>query len=161
MSESRWHELQGSSVLAILETAAETGLTANQVRTRRLERGYKKLTHKQNSSALKTFVNQFRDVLILILLATVVSSVLAGEAVDALIILIIVVFCTVPGCLQGAGGAQADADAFGERPTRRQAYRRAFPGVLLVVVLPSVLVAFGIGLPQGSELALIGGFAWA
>ncbi|MDH3452529.1 MAG: HAD-IC family P-type ATPase, partial [Gammaproteobacteria bacterium] len=100
MSETRWHALHGDAVIAALETDPKNGLGAEQASDRLAEYGYNELTHEEGTSALKIFVNQFRNVLILILLAAVVLAALVGEAVDALIILIIVVFCAVLGFVQ-------------------------------------------------------------
>lgn len=58
------------------------------------------LSHKKKNSALKIFSNQFRDVLILILLGATLISLVIGEIYDAITIIIIVLMNATLGFIQ-------------------------------------------------------------
>ena len=55
---------------------------------------------EEEISPFTLFINQFKNILIIILLVAIVLSALVGEVVDAVIIAVIVVFCAVLGFIQ-------------------------------------------------------------
>jgi Ca2+-transporting ATPase len=94
-----WHSKDVETVLRELETGRE-GLDADEARRRLDKYGYNELQKQKRASPLGLFVNQFKNVLIIILLIATALSLLIGETVDALIIGVIVVFSAVLGFLQ-------------------------------------------------------------
>ena len=91
-----WHNLEVSETLSSLNSS-HNGLAKDEV-GRRLEKyGYNELKKEEKISPLGLFFNQFKNILIVILLIAVVLSAVVGELIDAGIIAAIVVFCAVLG----------------------------------------------------------------
>lgn len=100
MAEKKWHSIDAVQVLEGLDTDPHQGLTNDEV-NRRLEKyGYNELKKEEAVSPLRLFINQFKNILIIILIVAIVLSALVGEVVDAAIIAVIVVFCAVLGFIQ-------------------------------------------------------------
>jgi len=98
---SVWHSLEAAQVLKELDTDLERGLTEDEV-TRRLEKyGHNELRGKEKRiSPFIIFINQFKNILIAILLIAAVLSAVIGEWMGAVLILVIVIFCAVLGFTQ-------------------------------------------------------------
>ena len=75
------------------------GLSEEEARIRQKE-GKNALAPKKKNSALKIFSNQFRDVLVLILLGATLISITIGEIYDALTIIIIIMLNATLGFIQ-------------------------------------------------------------
>jgi len=100
MARLFWHSMAVDHVLRELETDPQGGLPQDEV-GRRLERyGHNELKKEEKASPLALFFNQFKNVLIIILLIATVLSALVGELVDAALIMVIVVFSAVLGFVQ-------------------------------------------------------------
>ncbi len=94
-----WHKLTAEEVLRTLDTGP-SGLFEDEAR-RRLEKfGCNEIKEAKKISAMEIFLGQFKNVLILILLAAVLISALIGEVVDAIVIFIIVFFAAALGFVQ-------------------------------------------------------------
>ena len=78
----------------------DQGLTSRQARRLLEQHGENSVKAHKKSGALKVFAGQFRDGLIMILLAATVLSVLMGETGEALTIIAIVFLNAVLGFLQ-------------------------------------------------------------
>ncbi len=76
------------------------GLKAAEVAERRSRYGANALPQKKSRSAARVFAGQFRDVMVLILLACTVASLLLGEYADALTVAVLVLFNALLGFLQ-------------------------------------------------------------
>jgi Ca2+-transporting ATPase len=99
--------METSQVLKELDTDPQSGLSSEEV-TRRLEKyGYNELKKGEKVSPLTIFINQFKNILIIILLLATVLSGVIGEIFDAVLILVIVIFCAVLGFLQEYKAEQA------------------------------------------------------
>ena len=85
------------------------GLTAEEARKRLLEYGPNELTEKAKKTPLMMFLNQFRDFMILILVAAALISVFIGELSDTIAIIVIVVLNAVVGFIQEYRAEQAMA----------------------------------------------------
>jgi P-type Ca2+ transporter type 2C len=88
------------SILQKLETDPEQGLSLEEAQRRLGEYGYNELGEEAKTSPFILFLNQFKNTLIIILIAATVLSALIGDLLDAGIILAIVVFCAVLGFVQ-------------------------------------------------------------
>lgn len=95
-----WHSLEAGQALKELESDPRHGLTEEEAKNRLKTYGTNELKKEEKTSPFTLFVNQFKNILILILLVAVCLSALVGEVVDAAIIGIIVVFCAMLGFVQ-------------------------------------------------------------
>lgn len=90
--ESLWHNKEIIEVLRELEVDGERGLDQPEVQRRLAMHGYNELARAEATSPLALLIRQFRNVLIIVLLGASLLSALVGEIIDAMIILIIVLF---------------------------------------------------------------------
>lgn len=93
-------------VLATLQTPID-GLAGDQATMRLTEMGPNQLRPRQRWSAIGLFLNQFKSPIILILLFAAVLSLFLHDALDAAIILIIIVISAGLGFWQEHGAANA------------------------------------------------------
>lgn len=101
------HHKSAEEVLQALNTNAETGLSSAQVEKRLQEYGANKLKEKKKKTTLERFAAQFKDVMILILIAAaIISFVIAcvesnpKEFFEPVLILLIVILNAVMGVIQ-------------------------------------------------------------
>jgi len=99
--------MEAAQVLKELDTDIHRGLTDDEVKRRLEKYGYNELKKEEKVSPFTIFINQFKNILIIILLIATVLSALVGEIVDAGLILVIVVFCAVLGFVQEYRAEQA------------------------------------------------------
>lgn len=97
---SNWHSMEVDQVLRELNTDPHQGLSEEETRKRLEKYGYNELKKEEQASPITLFFNQFKNILILILIIAIGLSALVGEVVDAAIIAVIVVFCAVLGFIQ-------------------------------------------------------------
>src|SRR3990170_6107426 len=97
---TNWHSMETEQVLKELNTDPHHGLTEDEIKRRLEKYGYNELKKEEKVSPFILFINQFKNILIIILLVAIVLSALVGEVVDAAIIAVIVVFCAVLGFIQ-------------------------------------------------------------
>jgi Ca2+-transporting ATPase len=95
-----WHALDAEKVLHRLRSDHRRGLTSDEVGKRLAEYGPNELRKEEKASSFSLFLGQFKNLLILILLAATVLSLLVGEWVDALMIAAIVLLSAVLGFVQ-------------------------------------------------------------
>ncbi len=95
-----WHSMEATQVSGKLGTDLHRGLTNDEVRRRLEEYGYNELKKEEGVSPFILFINQFKNILIVILLIAIVLSAVIGEWIDAAIIMAIVIFCAVLGFTQ-------------------------------------------------------------
>jgi len=98
MQES-WHNLSIDDSLHKLSSSIQ-GLDDEETKKRSAKYGYNELLEIRKISALKIFLSQFKNALILILLGAVAISAAIGELVDAIVIFIIVAFAAILGFTQ-------------------------------------------------------------
>lgn len=95
-----WHTLDKEEVAERLSTSIEEGLSQGEV-LKRLERyGANELAQKKPRPILLRFLDQFKDFMVLILIAAAVISAFVGEVTDTIIILAIVILNAVLGTVQ-------------------------------------------------------------
>jgi Ca2+-transporting ATPase len=94
-----WHTKNTEQVLSELKVDQQ-GLDSGEVKRRLEEYGYNELKEKKRITPLQIFLNQFKDVFVIMLLAATVISFLIGEIVDAITIAVIVILNSVVGFIQ-------------------------------------------------------------
>ncbi len=85
----------------------QKGLTSNEAEKRIIEYGLNELDQGKNKSIIVKFLEQFKDFMILVLLAAVLISAIFGNITDAIIILVVVVLNAVLGVYQEAKAEEA------------------------------------------------------
>lgn len=100
MAKANWHSIEVVQVLKELNTDLHRGLTEDAVKSKLEKYGYNELKKEERVSPLTIFINQFKNILIIILLVAICLSALVGEIVDTVIIGVIVIFCAVLGFIQ-------------------------------------------------------------
>jgi Ca2+-transporting ATPase len=100
MATRSWHSLDVETALKELDVDSRAGLAEAEARSRLGQYGPNELTEEEKASPLELFFNQFKNVLIVILLVATVLSALVGEYADAAIIFVIIVFCAGLGFIQ-------------------------------------------------------------
>jgi Ca2+-transporting ATPase len=94
-----WWIPEVQEVLKKLETVPE-GLSEDAARRKREQVGPNELEQKKRKPAWRIFLEQFRDFMILVLLAAAVISGVAGDVTDTIIIIVIVILNGVVGFIQ-------------------------------------------------------------
>jgi len=76
------------------------GLSTNEVQKRKQKYGKNTLPKKEADSVLKIFFREFKDPMVILLLVAILASFLAGEVIDAVAILFIVLIDAILGTYQ-------------------------------------------------------------
>ncbi|WP_273483226.1 calcium-transporting P-type ATPase, PMR1-type [Desulforamulus ruminis] len=97
---TRWFEMSRQEVLDKLGTSAEKGLQEHQAKERLEQFGLNKLCDSKRIQPWKMLLDQFKDLMVLILLAATVVSGLLGEWADAVTIIVIVLVNAALGFMQ-------------------------------------------------------------
>ncbi len=95
-----WHTLSVPDALSRLTTTRERGLSSSDVARLREQYGLNQLTAKKKASAWKLLLEQFKNVLVIILLLATVMSGFLGHEVEAVTIAIIVLLAVFLGFIQ-------------------------------------------------------------
>ncbi|MGD8498531.1 MAG: HAD-IC family P-type ATPase, partial [Chromatiales bacterium] len=99
-SESPWHSLQVDAVTDRLKVDPALGLSTTQVRERRARHGENVLEESAGRTLLQMFIAQFKDFMILVLIAAAVVSGVIGEPKDAIAIVVILLLNAGIGVVQ-------------------------------------------------------------
>jgi Ca2+-transporting ATPase len=99
MSHAAWHHLTGDETLARLESTPG-GLTESEARERLARVGPNTLREERPPSVWSIFLNQFKNFLIILLLAATALSLLLGHTLDAAVIFSIVLLSALLGVYQ-------------------------------------------------------------
>ncbi|CAK1229220.1 Magnesium-transporting ATPase (P-type) (MgtA) [Fructobacillus cardui] len=94
------YQIDLTDLTSELKTNVQTGLTEEQVQERLAKDGPNALVAKKKRSLFQKFVNQFKDLMIGILLAAALVAAFTGETTDAAFILAIVIINAVFGAFQ-------------------------------------------------------------
>ena len=95
-----WHVMPGEQIATRLETDLQAGLNPEQARKRLEQYGPNRLTRAKRRGLARLFVDQFRDLMIQILLVAALVAGFIGEPQDAIAILVIVLLNAVIGVVQ-------------------------------------------------------------
>lgn len=96
----KFHEMNETEIASVLRTDFTEGLDEKEVKSRREQHGYNALAEGEKQSALLLFFAQFKDFMVLVLLAATLISGLLGEMVDAIAIIAIVLVNGILGFFQ-------------------------------------------------------------
>ena len=107
MQSHEYYCLPIEHVVSRLETQLENGLSEEEARNRQKEHGFNELAEKARPGFLKMLMAQFRNFLVIILIVAAVVSLLLGEFVDAVAIIVIVVLNAVVGVVQESKAEKA------------------------------------------------------
>ncbi|MFW9971532.1 MAG: cation-translocating P-type ATPase [Candidatus Odinarchaeota archaeon] len=100
MSEDlAWHSLDVKDVLLKLNTGFK-GLSSKEAISRLERYGYNELTISKRILPLMIFLSQFKNILVLILIAATIISFITGHEFDAIVILIIIIVSATVGFMQ-------------------------------------------------------------
>lgn len=101
------HTIEPRAVAEELFTDVEKGLSDEQVTKRREKHGPNKLPKKEDTTAFKIFIKQFKDFLILILFIAAGIAFMADQLIDTYIILAVILFNAMMGFIQEYRAEQA------------------------------------------------------
>ncbi len=99
-TEAEWHTLETTSTLTLLTTDGVRGLTQGEAKRRLADQGPNELPAGQRISAWSILVEQFKNVLIVILLVAVALSAALDHGLEAVAIGVIVLFAVLLGFVQ-------------------------------------------------------------
>lgn len=100
MEQKKWHALGREDAVKTLDTCLENGLSPAEAEERLGTYGYNELLEKKGLTIWEMLLGQFKDFLILILIAASIVSVAVGEITDSVVILLIVVLNAILGVVQ-------------------------------------------------------------
>ena len=112
-SETKWHSLSAESTLKKLKSDSEKGLSNAQVFANKKNHASNVLVQKKKSNVIIKFLEQFKDLMVIILIAAAVVSAVASyisgdnDIVDPIIILSIVIINAVMGVIQESKAEKA------------------------------------------------------
>lgn len=98
MEEKYYGEIQ--EVLEALAVDSDIGLSSDEVEERILQYGENVLKGKKQKSLIELVLEQFKSFLVIILVVAAIISIILGEYVDGIIILVIVILNAVLGVVQ-------------------------------------------------------------
>ncbi len=102
-----WHTKSSEEVLKELNVDHSTGLSEEEVAKRREQYGLNTLRAKKKKSVLSMFFDQLKDWLIYVLFAAVLITMLMGEYIDSVIILMVIILNAVLGVVQQVKAGKA------------------------------------------------------
>jgi Ca2+-transporting ATPase len=94
-----WHKASPEQAIKELDSSMN-GLDKSEAKHRLGKYGFNELKQERSVSRLSVFANQFRSILVIILIAATIFSALIGEIIDAIAIMIIVILNGVFGYVQ-------------------------------------------------------------
>jgi Ca2+-transporting ATPase len=95
-----WHHLPVEEVLELLDTDSRAGLDLFEVRHRQQHFGPNQLTPRKGKSPLVKFLLQFKNPLVLILVAASIVTAVLKDVTDAAVIFGVVLINAVVGYIQ-------------------------------------------------------------
>lgn len=94
-----WWQIETDEVLK-RSGSSMTGLTTESAQAKMAEVGPNELLEKKRKPAWKIFLNQFKDFMIVVLLAAAIVAGIAGDLTDTIIIVVIVILNAIVGFVQ-------------------------------------------------------------
>ena len=100
MDFEKYYAKETKQVINELNSNTTKGLTNAEANKRTQKYGYNTLKEKKGISPIKIFFSQFQSIVVYILIAAVIISMVLGEFVDGIVILIILILNAVFGFIQ-------------------------------------------------------------
>jgi Ca2+-transporting ATPase len=100
MSELKWYQLDAEQIVAEQRTHPTQGLSEQAVRERVAEHGPNVLSEGKRVSPITLLLNQFKDFMVMVLVAATLISGLMGEYLDAITIIAIILMNGILGFIQ-------------------------------------------------------------
>ncbi len=97
--KENWHSIEIDNVLRKLDSNIK-GLTDEDAKERLEKFGYNELPKKKKTTALKIFLGQFRNFLVILLIFATVLSLFLGEIIEAIVMFSIILLSAVLGFIQ-------------------------------------------------------------
>lgn len=97
---TEWHRLTPQEAIRRLNSDFENGLSAAEATRRFAESGPNELVERGGKSRWAILLEQFTGIMVVILIVSAIVSIILGETIDALVILIIVVLNAILGFTQ-------------------------------------------------------------
>ena len=155
--KEKYYAQEISQIEKELNTSLDNGLSDNEAKKRLASDGPNSLASKKKRSMFMRFIDQFKDFMIIVLIvAAILSGVVANEWTDAAIIMIVVLLNAILGVIQEAR-SEAAIDALKEMSTPNAHVRRG--GAILEIpstdIVPGdiVLLEAGDVVPADMRLA--------
>lgn len=105
----KWFEMECHKVLDELKVDSASGLSREEAEKRLVTSGFNKISETPPASLFSLFIAQLKNGLIYVLLAAVIVTLIIGEYMDALIILLVVMLNATIGVVQANKAEQAIA----------------------------------------------------
>lgn len=96
----KWHEMRTEEVVEKINSNVKDGLSESEAKNRLLQFGTNELQEAERPNAFLVFLEQFKDFMVVVLLAATLISGLLGEYIDAVAIIAIVIINGVLGFFQ-------------------------------------------------------------
>ena len=106
---TEWHRLEAQEAVTQINSDIQNGLTTAEAARRLEEYGLNELVEQGKISPWVILLEQFKGIMVVILMISAVISLLLGETIDALVIMIIVVLNALLGFTQEYRAEQAMA----------------------------------------------------
>ncbi|MCD7916299.1 MAG: cation-transporting P-type ATPase [Tannerellaceae bacterium] len=102
-----WYSQDVDTVVQVLDTNLQTGLTDEQIRERNAQFGENELPKKKKESTFIRFLKHFNDILIYVLLVAAVITAILGHYVDTIVIVLVAFINTLIGFIQESKAGKA------------------------------------------------------
>lgn len=152
----KWHEMRSDEVMDTIHSDRDIGLTNKEVQKRTEKFGLNELKEADRPSAMIIFLSQFKDFMVLVLLAATLISGLLGEYIDAIAIIAIVIVNGVLGFFQERR-AERSLEALKELSAPQVTVLREgkWEKILSKELVPGDIVKFTSGDRIGADMRLI------
>ncbi|NLW01484.1 MAG: calcium-transporting P-type ATPase, PMR1-type [Clostridiales bacterium] len=100
MENTLWHVMSIEEVEEKLSTSFDKGLSKDEAQQRLEEYGPNELEQKERKSVFSMLFDQFKDFMVIVLMAAAVISGALGEITDSIIIMLIVILNAILGVVQ-------------------------------------------------------------
>ena len=95
-----YHHTSAARTLQALESDGHQGLSEDQARARQARFGKNRLQEKAPKTALRRFLEQFKDLLVVILIVAAIISMVSGNVESTIVIFVVLIINAVLGTAQ-------------------------------------------------------------
>jgi P-type Ca2+ transporter type 2C len=151
-----WYEMTDGETEKVLQTDRSSGLSQKEAEQRLKKVGFNELQQAEGKSAILVFLAQFKDFMVVVLLAATLISGLLGEYLDAITIMLIVLVNGILGYIQERK-AEKSLKALKELSSPQMAVLREQNWVTIPAkeIVPGDIVKITSGDRVGADLRLL------